>query len=292
MRAAAPQAAGRVARDPAVTSGLRFGTAGLPGSSAPGTAHGIRRIRALGLGCMEMAWVHGVRMSEATAARIAAAARESDVALTAHAPYYVNLCGSAEIVARSRTRLIDAARLAARCGAVSVCFHPGFYGAHTPAAAGRRVRRSLEAVRRVLAHEDGRVDLRPELTGRASQPGTFAETLDWCEALELLPCLDFAHHYARTGGRDNGYDAFRAMLEAMRVRLGAASLARVHVHLSGIEYGPSGERRHLPLARSRFRYRDVLRALRDAGASGWVVCESPAQEDDARHLQRVYRRLA
>jgi len=241
---------------------------------------------------MEMAWVHGVRMGDATAAAIAAAAGEADVALTAHAPYYVNLCGSPEIVARSRARLIEACRLAARCGAESVCFHPGFYGAHRPAVAGRMVRRALKEVRHVLGAEDCRVDLRPELTGRASQPGSLAETLDWCEDLGMLPCLDFAHHYARTGGADNGYDAFRAMLETMRARLGAKALSRVHVHLSGIEYGPSGERRHLPLRRSRFQYREVLRALRDAGAAGWVVCESPAQEDDARHLQRVYRRLA
>lgn len=272
--------------------GLRFGTSGVPRSSAPGTEQGIRRIRALGLGCMEMAWVHGVAMGEATARRIAMAARESDVSLTAHAPYYVNLCGSAEIAARSRARLVAACRLAATCGAESVCFHAGFYGAQTPAAAGRRIVRALAAVRRRLDAEGLRVDLRPELTGRASQPGSLEEVLDWCEALGMLPCVDFAHHYARTRGAANGYDAFRAVLDAIRTRLGVRALARMHVHLSGIEYGPSGERRHLPLRRSPFRYRDVLRALRDAGARGWVVCESPAQEDDARHLLRVYRRLA
>lgn len=273
-------------------AGLRFGTSGVPRSSAPGTERGIRRIRELGLGCMEMAWVHGVTMGEATARRIRVAAREADVRLTAHAPYYVNLCGSAGIAARSRARLIAACRLASACGAESVCFHAGFYGSHTPAAAGRRIVRGLAAVRRVLEAEENRVDLRPELTGRASQPGSLEEVLDWCAALGMLPCVDFAHHYARTRGAANGYDAFRTLLEAIRMRLGVRALARMHVHLSGIEYGPSGERRHLPLARSQFRYRDVLRALRDAGAAGWVVCESPAQEEDARHLQRVYRRLA
>jgi deoxyribonuclease-4 len=242
---------------------------------------------------MEMAWVHGVRMNDATAARIALAARESDVALTAHAPYYVNLCGTAEIVARSRTRLLEACRLAALCGASSVCFHAGAYGAHTPAAAGRMIRRSLAAVRRTLASEGCVVQLRPELTGRASQPGTLDEVLDWCEEVEgLLPCIDFAHHYARGAGRDNGYDGYRVLLETVRSRLGDSALRPLHVHLSGIEYGPSGERRHLPLRGSRFRYREVLRALNDAGVSGWVVCESPAREDDALHLQRVYRRLA
>jgi deoxyribonuclease-4 len=63
------------------------------------------------------------------------------------------------------------------------------------------------------------------------------------------------------------------------------------VHVSGIEYGPHGERRHVPLRRSRFRYRELLRALKDMNVSGWVISESPAQEEDALLLQRTYRRL-
>ena len=69
------------------------------------------------------------------------------------------------------------------------------------------------------------------------------------------------------------------------------ALERLHVHIAGIEFGPRGERRHLPLRESRFRYRELLRALKDCQVSGWVVCESPAMEDDALLLQRCYRRL-
>lgn len=274
-------------------SSLRFGTAGVPRSSRPGTVHGIRRSAALGLGCMEMAWVHGVRMNARTTQDIARTAAESAVALTVHAPYYVNLCGSAEVAARSRQRLIDTCRQAAQCGAHSVCFHAGFYGAQSPARAGARITRALRAVRRALDRAGVAVDLRPELTGRLAQAGSIDELLDWCDAVTgLSPCIDFAHHHARTLGADNGYEAFRGLLERVRTRLGTAALSRLHVHLSGIEYGPRGERRHLPLRRSRFRYREALRALHDAGVSGWVICESPAQEDDALHLQRLYRRMA
>ena len=86
---------------------LRFGTSGIPLSvrRPGGTVNGIRRIRELGLDHLELSWVHTVRMSDATADAIAAAAREHDVSLTAHAPYYINLCGSEAIVTRSRARL-------------------------------------------------------------------------------------------------------------------------------------------------------------------------------------------
>ena len=239
-----------------------------------------------------MAWVRGVRMGEGTAAGIARAARECGLELTAHAPYFINLCGSAEVARRSLQRLLTAARLGVQCGAQSLCFHVGFYPSGGPGAAIERVARTLRTVTARLRREGVRIDLRPELSGRARQLGTLDEILEWSAAVEgVMPCLDFAHHYARHGGAFNRYQDFAAVLERVRTRLGGGALERLHVHLSGIEYGPTGERRHVPLRQSRFRYREVLRALRDSGVSGWVICESPAMEEDALRLQRAYRRL-
>jgi len=272
---------------------LRFGTSGIPLSSRrPGTDHGIARARALGLDCLEMAWSNGVRMGPAMARRIAAAARTHRLQLTAHAPYYVNLCADGPVAARSRRRLIDTGRLAARCGARSFCFHAGFYPARGAAEAGRRVRRGLAEVSATLRGEGNDIDIRPELTGKASQVGSLDEILAWSAEVEgVRPCIDFSHQYARSQGAFNRYDDFTALLERVRSRLGRPALERLHVHISGIEFGPRGERRHLPLRRSKFRYRELLRALKDARVSGWVVCESPEMERDALRLQRAYRRL-
>ena len=273
---------------------LRFGTSGIPLSTPrPGTPAGIRRARELGLDCFEMAWGNGIRMKDATSSAIALTSQETGVVLTAHAPYYVNLCGAADVVRRSRVRLLEAGRLAHRCGARSLCFHAGFYPTRRPGQATARVARHLGAVSRRLRDEGIDVDLRPELTGRTSQLGTADEILIWCEqGVGVKPCLDFAHLYARSGGSVNRYEDFAGILERVRTQLGAAAIRDLHVHVSGIEYGPSGERRHLPLARSRFRYRELLRALKDADAAGWVIAETPAMERDALLLRRTYRRLS
>lgn len=272
---------------------LRFGTSGIPRSSErPDTEHGIRRARELGLDGLEMAWVNGVRMGGDAADRIAAAARTHDVALTAHAPYYVNLCGDEAVAERSRNRVLETGRLAARCGAGSFCFHAGFFRALAPEEARGRVRAALEEIVGRLKDEGVAVDVRPELTGKPSQVGSLEEILDWSAAVDgVRPCIDFSHQYARTGGAFNRYADFAALLERVEGRLGRAALERLHVHVSGIEYGPSGERRHVPLRESAFRYRELLRALKDCRVSGWVVCESPAMEQDALLLQRSYRRL-
>jgi deoxyribonuclease-4 len=273
---------------------LRFGTSGIPRSSEKqATESGIARAHALGLGCMEMACVNGIRMKPESADRIAAAARTHALELTVHAPYYVNLCGAEDVRSRSIDRLVTTGELAARCGARSFCFHAGFYGKLEPGEAERLVIDGLEQVMRRLGERGVRLDVRPELTGKPSQIGSLDDILSWSERVPgVVPCIDFSHHYARGGGAHNDYAAFAGVLDQARSRLGPAALERLHVHISGIEFGPKGERRHLPLRESKFRYRDLLKALRDANVSGWAVCESPEMEDDALRLMRAYRRLS
>ena len=272
---------------------LRFGTSGIPLSSTkPGTVHGIRRARELGLDHLEMAWVNGVRMADETADHIAGTARECDLTLTAHAPYYVNLCGVPEIVERSVARLVETGRLGSRCGAQSFCFHAGFYGKLGAQQAVAMVRAGARRVTAALRAQGATIDVRTELTGKATQVGSLDEVLAWCGDLgDVHPCVDFSHRYARDLGKHNRYEDFAATLAAIEQSLGRAALERLHVHISGIQYGPKGERRHEPLRETAFRWKHLLRALKDLRVSGWVVCESPAMEDDALLLQKTYRRL-
>jgi len=108
----------------------------------------------------------------------------------------------------------------------------------------------------------------------------------------VLPCIDMAHLHARRGdGSFNSYGEFLDALKLVAAGLGERGLRRLHIHLSGIEYGPKGERNHLMLQEADLKYRDLLRALKDIGAAGRVMCESPDQEVDAMRLQRAYRRM-
>jgi sugar phosphate isomerase/epimerase len=134
-----------------------------------------------------------------------------------------------------------------------------------------------------------RYDLQHVLAGER----TLEEILVWSRTIRgIQPCLDFSHQYARHQGAFNRYEDFLALLGRVSTRLGREALSRLHIHVSGIEFGPGGERRHVPLMKSRFRWRDLLRALREVRASGWVICETPAMEEDALRLQRFYRRIA
>ena len=133
--------------------------------------------------------------------------------------------------------------------------------------------------------------LRPETTGKASQFGTLEELLRLSNEVEgVAPCVDFAHLHARTGA-DNCYEEFAALLELIGGELGRAGLEDLHIHVSGIDYSPAGERKHLNLADGDLRYVELLQAPRDFEAGGLVICESPSLEEDSLLMQRTYRGL-
>jgi len=108
---------------------LLFGTGGTPHSSrTPSTIDGIKRIAELGLGCMEIEFVQGVKMGEAGARLVAETAAREGVKLSAHGPYFINLnAREPEKVIASQERILQTARIASICGAESIIFHPAYY---------------------------------------------------------------------------------------------------------------------------------------------------------------------
>ncbi len=272
---------------------LLFGTGGTPHSSETGTTiDGIRRIAELGLGCMEVEFVQGVRMSEATARKVAEVAARAGIKLSAHAPYFINFnAHEPETIQASQQRLLQTARIAALCGAENVVFHTAFYLGDSAEQAYSTIKQYLGEVMLQLKQENNRVCLRPEVMGKPSQFGTIEELLNLCTELEgLAPCIDFAHWHARTGAF-NSYPEFAAILLQIKERLGQAGLDDMHIHFSGIKYGSKGELKHLVLQESDLHYIELLQALKDYKVKGRVICESPNLEADALLLQETYNTL-
>ena len=108
--------------------------------------------------------------------------------------------------------------------------------------------------------------LRPETMGKSAMLGTLEETIAWSREIEgVLPCIDFAHLHARAGdGSFNSYKEFSAALKLVKDGLGKRGLQSLHIHLSGIDYGPKGEKKHLSLKEADLKYKELFRALIDA----------------------------
>jgi len=273
---------------------LLFGTAGVPLSSAERSSEsGVRRIRELKLGALELEFVQGVRMGEEKARKVGAVARELDIKLSCHAPYFINLNSrESEKIAASRDRIIHTSRIAQIMGVRSVIFHPAFNHDDSSKVVLARVVQELSTIREVLSAEGNEVVLRPETTGKGSQFGDLSETIRICQEVPgVLPCIDFSHLHARTNGRYNTYDEFCAILDETAKALGECWVKNVHFHISGIEYGLKGEKRHLVLKASDLRYEELMKAFQGFGVEGLAICESPNLEEDALLLQQTYQAL-
>ncbi len=268
-------------------AGMIFGTAGVPLSSRERSSlAGLERVAELGLGAMELEFVHSVRMGEQMALAVGERAAKLSLSLSIHAPYYINLCSAdPEKRAASRKRIVDAARVGNWCGAKSIVFHTGFYGELSPDAAYELVVEELKAVLAETA--DFSPTLRPEVLGKSSQFGALDELLQLCRELPLLPCIDFSHLHARTG-QFNTFAEFGGVLDKVESALGREAAENLHLHISGIDYGPKGERKHLLLAEADFNYEELMAALADRAAGGTAICESPNLEEDALLMQRTY----
>ena len=274
-----------------VSKRLLFGTAGVP-LSTPGlsTFAAIEQIQRLGLDCLEVEFVKGVNMGSDTARLIKEKASACGIRLSVHAPYYINL-NSPEQGKKlsSQERLIASARMADLLGASNVVFHGGYYGYDLPEKAYETIKKGLEEVLSTLRAGKNSATLRLETMGKKTQFGSLDEVLFMCRDVEgLLPCLDFSHIHAREGG-ENTYRHFHRVLRKVAKKLGKEALSDLHMHISGVHYTNKGEIKHLNLRDSDIHFDDWVRALKDLGVAGMVICESPNLETDALMLKNLYQ---
>ena len=278
----------------------RFGPAGNSDSFSKihkSSADAPGWIAALGLDCYEYQCGKGVHVGEETARKVGEKAREAGIALSLHAPYFINLANpDPEALQKTIGYTTAACQVARWMGAERVVIHSG--------ALMKRTRRqaqdiALRSLREVVAACDGQgfgdIILCPETMGKINQLGDLEEVLELCTVDErLLPCIDFGHLYARSLGVDDGAEAFGRMLDRVEAVLGRERAARFHSHFSHIEFTPKGgEKCHRTFADDGGYGPDWAPLAAQVAARGWsptFICESAGtQAEDALEMKRIYQ---
>jgi len=277
-------------------SGFKFGTVGSPIATPakPGGSVGaVQTIASLGLSALELGWVQAVRVSEQTCALIKQEGERFSIALSVHAPYFINLNADDAEWPKSRKRLMDAAHYGNLAGATDIIFHPGSYFQKSPAEVLPTAIKRLSDCVEELRKEHNPVTLRPETMGKSAMLGSMDDTLEMAKSIDqVLPCIDFAHLHARPGdGSVNSANEWKEILDRYAKALGADQLKHLHIHLSGIAYTSKGEKNHLPLRESDLNLLELLKTLKSAGAGGRIMCESPIMEEDALYIKQIWESL-
>jgi deoxyribonuclease-4 len=269
---------------------LLFGISGLPiGSEIKriNYASGIDYIKSIGLDAMELLFVRNVNVTDKNKDIILKSKLDNDFYLSAHGSHYINLnADESKKQDQSIERIIKAAEGLSKVKGRSLIFHPGFYLKDSKEEAYNTIKENL------LRLPDEEVHYRLETTGKKTQFGTLEELVSLCKEVRACKlCIDFSHIHARGNGCLNNYNDFAEILQYVFNELGRSALDDLHIHMGGINYNEKGEKHHLPLLKSDFKYIECLKAIKDFKVKGCVILEGPLVEKDALLLKNTYKNL-
>jgi len=270
---------------------LLFGPAGIPFSTAnKNTVNGIKQVKELGLDVMELEFVHSINVSEDKTDDIREEKKKSDIELTCHAPYAINLNAQEKAkLEASKHRIIKTAKIANLCGVWSVVFHAGYYLKQDKEAVYQKIKVAIKDILTKLNENNVSIWIRPEFTGKRTQFGDLGELIKLSQDFEqVLPCIDFAHMHARSNGKFNSALEWTEVLEKIEKELGRFALENMHIHMSGINYSEKGEKNHLTLEESDLNFEQLLKIWKEFKIKGAIICESPNREQDALLLKKLY----
>jgi deoxyribonuclease-4 len=267
---------------------MRFGPAGYPPKSKnPKDALNI--IKGMGLNALEMEFVRGVRISEEKAQEVGRMAREHDIRLSAHAPYYISFNSETpETRVKSISWVTDTARAAHHLGAYIIVIHAASYG-KKPSKATDSVITGLIKCKEAMDDEGIKdVIIGLETMGRPSAWGTLKEIGEVMDNIPgTRPVLDVAHVHARNKGSLRTEGDMISLTEEFFALAGDIP----HFHISCIEYTDKGERMHLPLSANDPDMSLLANVLNFCDRDCTFICESPLLEEDAVVFRNMFPRF-
>lgn len=276
---------------------IKFGPAGNAQSFADAgfkaTVDAPRWLHEIGLNAYEYQCGRGVNIGEETARKIAAQAALHNIAMSLHAPYYINLSNrDEERVQKNIGYVLASCQAATWLGADRIVVHTGGVGKQSRTKAFENTKENVRDILNAVEQAGYTTTICLETMGKQSVIGS-AEEIFELVALDdrLLPCIDFGHLNARTCGKCSTEEEFAQVLDLMENTIGTERARVFHSHFSHIEYGPKGEVRHLTFADEQYGpdFAPLAKLIAQRGWTPRFICESAGtQAEDAKQMMDMY----
>lgn len=243
-----------------------------PGGLGTPAEKGIDKYKKAGLGCAEVEFTHSIYMDNKRAKEVGDYAKKQGILLSIHAPYYLNLVSKKKsVIIASMKTILKCAELGYHMGAKYIVFHSGYYSGRDKDEAFEMVERAIKEMNSVINKNNWNVMLAPETTGKLSQFGDIDELYAMQKKTKCAVCVDFAHMRAKYNGKID----FRHICDTMK----KFSFRPLHLHMSGITWGPKGEKAHKLTPIDEIK--EVLHWLKKYNFSVTMINESPDTFGDA-----------
>lgn len=246
----------------------------------------------IGLDSYEYEAGKGIMAGEESLRKIGEAAKEHNIHMSLHAPYFISLSGIEEEKRLNSIKYIEKSLWAAELlGARTIVIHSG-----SAAKIDRReaMKLSLDTLSRVIeAVGDTNIKLGIETMGKVNQLGTLDEVIEQCKVdRHYVPVVDFGHMNARSLGEEfKCVDDYRRVFHKIAESLGDDVAKYLHCHFSKIEYTKAGEKKHLTFKDEIYgpSYEMLIEAIIRDGVTPNIICESDGtMAEDALSMKKYY----
>ncbi|MBT4334374.1 TIM barrel protein [archaeon] len=252
---------------------LRIGPAGIGGVKEAESK--LLEYHKLGFTAAEVSFTYSTYLKKDDAIRIGKLAKKLNIQLSIHGSYYINLNSEdEEKIEKSKDRILGACEIGHYLGAKDIVFHAGYFGKRDKEESYQIIKENLIELQKEVTKNKWDIKLSPETTGKISVFGSLKETLRLAKETNTAFCIDFAHLKARNQGEID----FNEIIKEINHK-------DFHIHYSGINYGPKGEKNHIPIDVEEFKV--LAKALKKYKISGEIICESPEQIKDSIKMREI-----
>ena len=259
------------------------------------TVDAPRWVKSIGLDAYEYEAGNGLSASPTVLSAIGREAKENNIKMSFHTPYFISLSGVVEEKRLNSINYIrqslDAAKL---LGAGTIVVHSGSAAKITRDEAMRLAGDTL--VKTLQSVDTYGIKIGLETMGKINQLGTLDEVLELCRIdSAFVPVVDFGHLNARDlGGVFVSADDYLRVFDKIDRALGADIATNLHCHFSKIEWTKSGEKRHLTFEDEIYGpgFEPLCEIIYKNNLSPTIICESAGtQSEDALAMKKYYMEL-
>lgn len=247
------------------------------------------------LDLFEYSFGHGVNMTFDTASLIRKSFEASNISLSSHAPYYINMANEDKsMIDKSINLILSTMEKSLQMGSKRVVVHPASQGKMTRNKARILMLDNIRYLSDKLLEfpfSNGLI-LCWETMGKVGQMGTVDEIIEICEIRDnFYPCIDFGHINAREQGILNKPNMYNTIIEKLHENIDNIKFLNMHIHFSKIQFSSKGEVKHLTFKDDIYgpNFEPLADLIVKYNLQPWIVCESDGtQAEDAIIMKNIY----
>ena len=213
-------------------------------------------------------------------------AKELDVQLSMHSPYYMDLIDGGEIADKSYNHLKWSLIIGKAMGAKRVINHTGFYKSNKKES----LKKAVEVYTDISSNfspKKGYPYIGVETSGKSEIFGTVNEVISIAKKVKNVePILNFPHVHSITGGSLIEIKDFEALISEFK----KYAKGDLYTEFSGVEYQDNNETKLTAIKHGDLKFETLAEALVDFENDMTIVSSSPLLEHDAQYMYLIYLR--